>query len=64
MRYTLPYSVWTNQRKIRALTVIAQTQAEAQPGDIVWNATPPPKAIEVGHPTPPGTVVLGVDSID
>jgi hypothetical protein len=64
MRYTLPYSVWTNQRKIRALTVIAQTQAEALVGDVVWTATPPPGAIRVGDPTPPGTVVLGVDSID
>ena len=64
MRYTLPYSVWTGQRKIRALTVIAETQAEALPNDIVWTATPPPKAIRVGDPTPAGTVVLGVDSVD
>jgi len=64
MRYTLPYSVWTGQQKIRALRVIAQTPAEAQPGDVVWNVTPPPRNIPVGQPTPPGTVILGVDSID
>ena len=64
MRYALPYSVWTGQQKIRALRVIAQTPAEAQPGDAIWSAPMTPKAIPVGQPTPPGTVILGVDSID
>ncbi|PWT77882.1 MAG: hypothetical protein C5B60_02025 [Chloroflexi bacterium] len=64
MRYVLPYSVWTGQRKIRALTVIAQNQNEAQPGDIWWDAPPPKGFIQVGQPTPAGTVILGIDSID
>ena len=64
MRYTLPYAVWTNQQRIRALKVIAQTVGEAQPGDVVWDHAPPPGAIQVGQATPAGTVVLGVDSID
>ena len=62
-RYVLTKAFWTGQQKLRAGRVIAQTQAEAQPGDVVWSATLPDGAVSVGS-VPPSTAYLGVDSVD
>ena len=43
--------------------MLAQTQAEAQPGDFVWSGNLPDGAVPVGA-VPPGTVFTGVDSVD
>ena len=62
-RYVLTKAFWTGQQRLRAGRIIAQTQAEAQPGDVVWGGALPDGAISVGS-VPPGTAYLGVDSVD
>ena len=62
-RYVLTKAFWTGQQKVRAGRIIAQTQGEAQPSDVVWNGTLPDGAVPVGS-VPPGTAYLGVDSVD
>jgi hypothetical protein len=62
-RYVLTKAFWTGHQRVRAGRIIAQTQAEAQPNDVVWNGTLPDGAVPVGS-VPPGTAYLGVDSVD
>jgi len=62
-RYVLTKAFWTGQQRLRAGRIIAQTQGEAQPSDVVWNGTLPDGAVPVGS-VPPGTAYLGVDSVD
>jgi hypothetical protein len=62
-RYVLCKAFWTGQRKLRAGWIIAQSQAEMQPGDYLWSGTLPDGAVPVGS-VPAGTVFLGVDSVD
>jgi hypothetical protein len=62
-RYVLTKAFWTGQQKVRAGKVIAQSQGEMQPGDVLWAGTLPNGAVPVGA-VPAGTAFLGVDSID
>jgi hypothetical protein len=62
-RYVLTKAFWSNQQRVRAGRMLAQTQAEAQPGDFVWSGNLPDGAVPVGA-VPPGTVFTGVDSVD
>jgi hypothetical protein len=62
-RYTLTKSFWTGQQKVRAGRTIAQTQAEALPGDVVWAGTLPDGAVPVGSLSP-RPAYTGVDSVD
>src|SRR6516225_5315934 len=62
-RYVLTKAFWSNQQRVRAGRILAQSQAEAQPGDFVWTGTLPDGAIPVGA-VPPGTVFTGADSVD
>jgi hypothetical protein len=62
-RYVLTKAFWTGQQKVRAGRVIAQSQGEAEPGDVVWSGTLPDGAAPVGA-VPPGTVFTGADSVD
>ena len=62
-RYVLTKAFWSNQQRVRAGTVLAQSQAEMQPGDFVWTGTLPDGGVSVGA-VPPGTVFLGVDSVN
>lgn len=62
-RYVLTKAFWTGQQKIRAGKVIAQSQGEMQPGDVVWSGTLPTGAVLVGS-TPPGTAYTGTDSVE
>jgi len=62
-RYVLTKAFWSGQQKVRAGRTIAQTQAEAQPGDVVWTGTLPTGAVPVGS-VPSGTAHTGVDSVD
>jgi hypothetical protein len=62
-RYVLTKAFWSNQQRVRAGRILAQSQGEAQPGDFVWTGTLPDGAVPVGS-VPAGTVFLGVDSID
>ena len=62
-RYILTKAFWTGQQRLRAGRIIAQTQAEAQPNDVVWSGILPDGAVSVGS-VPPGTAYFGVDSVD
>lgn len=62
-RYVLTKAFWSNQQRVRAGRILAQSQAEAQPGDFVWTGTLPDGAIPVGA-VPPGTVFTSADSVD
>jgi hypothetical protein len=62
-RYVLTKAFWTGQQKVRAGRVIAQSQGEMQPNDVLWTGKLPDGAVPVGS-VPPGTVYLGVDSVD
>ena len=62
-RYVLTKAFWSNQQRVRAGRILAQSQAEAQPGDFVWIGTLPDGAVPVGA-VPPGTAYLGVDGVD
>jgi hypothetical protein len=62
-RYVLTKAFWSNQQRVRAGRILAQTQAEAQPRDFVWGGKLPDGAVPVGA-VPPGTVFTGADSVD
>jgi hypothetical protein len=62
-RYVLTQAFWTGQQKVRAGRVIAQSQGEMQPGDVLSTGALPTGAVPVGA-VPAGTVCLGVDSVD
>ena len=62
-RYFLTKAFWSGQQRVRAGRILAQSQAEAQPGDFVWTGALPDGVVSVVS-VPPGTAVSGVDSVD
>lgn len=62
-RYILTKAFWTGQQRVRAGRVIATTQGEAQPGDVVWTGVLPDGAVPVGSGVP-GTTITGAGSVD
>ena len=60
-RYRLTQSIYSDAPgvgKVRAGKVICTTQAEMQPGDILWVNAPP------NLPTAGVSTITGVDSVD
>jgi len=63
-RYKLVQACACGAIRIAAGNIIATSQQEMLPGDVLWTATAlPPGAIPVGQNPPTGTVITGVDSI-